>query len=101
MTPEHARLEWKSGRLFCTALFPVDPDDLMSPTRSWIEDSEMLPGVAYMVAPGTCMSFGEWGANTIVAEFSESSADSSIANMLMKGMASQASSEVRSKLEGL
>jgi len=62
----------------------------------------MLPGVAYLVAPENSLSFGQRGANTIVVcEFNESSADSSISDMLMKGMASQASPEVRSKLEGL
>lgn len=40
---EHARLEFKGGRLYCTAL-TGDPDQLLSSTRAWLNGAEMRPG---------------------------------------------------------
>ena len=96
---EHARLELKSGRLFCTALAAADPDSLLSPTFTWLEGSELRAGVAYLVAPAATLAFGERGASLVVTEFTESGSNA-MADMLMKGMASQASKEVQDRLEG-
>lgn len=52
---QHARLEYKSGRLFCTAL-AADPDLLLAPTHCWLDGVELRPGVsvglAFAVARG-------------------------------------------------
>jgi hypothetical protein len=57
---EHAKLEWRGGRLYCTAL-AGDPDDLLAPTAAWIDGSELRPGVQYLVPPNAVLRFGEFG----------------------------------------
>lgn len=41
---QHARLEWRGGRLFCTAT-SGDPDILLAPTHCWLDGVELRPGV--------------------------------------------------------
>jgi hypothetical protein len=98
IAPEHARFEFKGGRLFCTALSAKDPDDLFSSTATWIEGIELRPGVAYMCSSNATLCFGLPGSNTLKAEFEESNSGGAMADMLMKGMASQASKEVQERL---
>lgn len=54
----HAKLEHKSGRVFCTALLG---EFMTDSTLTWIDGTELRPGVAYMVAPGASIAFGESG----------------------------------------
>lgn len=95
---EHARLESKGGRLFCSAIAPCDADDLLAPTGVWLNGVELRSNVSYMVAPGNELSFGE-KCNAYVAEFD--AADSAVSGgqgmseMLMRGLAQQASPEVQ------
>jgi hypothetical protein len=42
---QHARLEHKGGRLFCTAL-GGDPDLLLAPTHCWLDGVELRAGVS-------------------------------------------------------
>lgn len=46
---QHACLEWRSGRLFCTAL-AADPDLLLAPTHCWLDGVELRPGVSAVPA---------------------------------------------------
>jgi hypothetical protein len=101
IAPEHARFEFKGGRLFCTALSAKDQDNMLSPTATWIEGNELRPGVNYMVSPNATLSFATAGSNTLIAEFEEGSGSGAMADMLMKGMASQASKEVQERLNDL
>jgi hypothetical protein len=55
---EHGKIEYKSGRVFVTAL-SGDVDDFASGTAVWLGEAELRPGVAYMVAPGSILAFGE------------------------------------------
>ena len=72
--PEHARIFPRSGRLFCRAL-TGDPDDFKGATRTWIlPDTELRPGVDYMLAPGTQMAFGEPDGEPVTIQFEESNA---------------------------
>ena len=98
---EHAKIEYKSGRLFLTALYAADPDNILSSTATWLEGTELRLGVNYMVAPGSKLTFGTADGNALVAEFEEGGGAGGLADMLMKGMASQASKEVQEKLQGL
>lgn len=42
---QHARLDFKGGRLFATAL-SGDPDVLLAPTHCWLDGVELRPGVS-------------------------------------------------------
>lgn len=95
----HAQLERKGGRVFITAL-AGDPDDLLSDTHTWLNDSELRHGVAYLVAPGSRLSFGSQ-EQQYTLQFEEVGSASPAMEMLMKGMASGGSDEVRKQLEGL
>jgi len=102
VAPEHASFEFKSGRLFCTALSAKDPDNFLSSTATWVEGIELRPGVAYMCSSNATLCFGVPGSNTIIiAEFEESNSGGAMADMLLKGMASQASEEVQARLNDL
>lgn len=101
MAAEHARLELKSGRLFCTALSAMDPDNMLSPTATWIDGTQLRSNVAYMVAPGAVLRFGDGGPEFVVSHFTEAGGAGGMAEMLMKGMASQASGEVQEQLKSL
>ncbi len=101
VAPEHAKFEFKSGRLFCTALSAKDPDNLLSPTATWIDSIELRPGVSYMCSPSSTLCFGTAGSNTLIAEFEEGGGAGAMADMLMKGMASQSSKEVQDKFNDL
>ncbi|KAL4443014.1 hypothetical protein ABPG77_008505 [Micractinium sp. CCAP 211/92] len=92
---QHARLEWRSGRLFCTAL-AADPDLLLAPTHCWLDGVELRPGVNYMVAPGARIGVGSQDA-CLTCTFEESGS-SAMAELMMKGLASAASKEVQEKL---
>ena len=41
---EHACIELRKGRLYCTALVG-DPDNFMDDTFTWLNDSEIRPGL--------------------------------------------------------
>ena len=83
---EHACIEVKAGRLYCSALVG-DPDNFLDETRTWLNDSElrpgntpfqhstytdvpafhstspcegfMLAGCSYLLSPGAKLAFGE------------------------------------------
>ncbi|PRW56301.1 hypothetical protein C2E21_5063 [Chlorella sorokiniana] len=95
---QHARLEWKGGRLFCTAL-SADPDLLLAPTNCWLDGVELRPGVSYMVAPGARLAVGTQD-NSLAFAFQEGGS-SAMTEMLMKGLAASASKEVQDKLQGM
>ncbi len=54
---QHAKLERKGGRVFCTAL-AGDEDDLLGETHTWMNGTGLRHGVAYLVAPGSTLAFG-------------------------------------------
>ncbi|CAG9466748.1 unnamed protein product [Pedinophyceae sp. YPF-701] len=106
VAPQHARLEMKAKRLMCTALTsdgtPTDPDALLpdtGPSAVRLNGSEIRAGVAYMVAPGARVSFGTEGAPEWEARFEEGGGAGGMADMMMRGMASAASAEVRETLD--
>ncbi|PSC71612.1 hypothetical protein C2E20_5080 [Micractinium conductrix] len=98
LAPAHARLEFKSGRLFCTAL-AADPDALLAPTHCWLDGVELRPGVNYLVAPGAQLAVGTQGT-TIACRFEEGGS-SAMAEMMMQGLVASASKEVKEKLGGM
>ena len=65
--PQHARLEVRGGRAFCTALVG-DEDDLTSKSYTWMNGVELRTGVQYMVGPGASLSFGECPRETSISE---------------------------------
>ncbi|KAL4457751.1 hypothetical protein ABPG75_012616 [Micractinium tetrahymenae] len=95
---QHARLEFKCGRLFCTAL-AGDPDLLLAPTHCWLDGVELRPGVSYMVAPGARIGLG--APDTCLTCSFEEGGSSAVAEMMLKGFASTASKEVQEKLGGV
>mmetsp|Transcript_39324 Transcript_39324/g.93181 ORF Transcript_39324/g.93181 Transcript_39324/m.93181 type:complete len:183 (+) Transcript_39324:40-588(+) len=92
---EHARLEKKNGRLFCTAL--VGSGNLTEDTRTWLNGNQIRSGVEYIVPAGGRLAFGTQ-EEVWVAEFEERRTDDAMAKMMMQAMAQ--SDEVRRKLEG-
>ena len=46
VSEEHACIEIKAGRLYCTALVG-DPDNFMDATFTWVNGSELRPGTKY------------------------------------------------------
>ncbi|DBB01864.1 TPA: hypothetical protein ACH3X1_000470 [Trebouxia sp. C0004] len=54
---EHACIEVKAGRLYCSALVG-DPDNFLDETRTWLNDSELRPGCSYLLTPGAKLAFG-------------------------------------------
>lgn len=74
---------------------------MLSSTATWLEGTELRLGVNYMVAPGSTLNFGSADGNALVAEFEEAGGAGGMADMLMKGMASQASKEVQEQLKNL
>ncbi|EFN58546.1 hypothetical protein CHLNCDRAFT_140654 [Chlorella variabilis] len=95
---QHARLEWRGGRLFCTAT-SGDPDILLAPTHCWLDGVELRPGVSYMVAPGARIAVGS--QDTCLTCKFEEGGSSAMTEMLMKGLAAGASKEIQDKLGGL
>lgn len=83
---DHARLEHTNGRVYCTAL-AGDPDDFLCSTFTWLNGNELRRGVAYLVQPGSKISFGN-SDNAITVDFEEQSGVSPALEMVMKGMAS-------------
>lgn len=87
----HAEVTFKGGRVF------VEGSNAKSAT--FLGDVEIRGGVAYMVSPGSVVSFGEAGSNAYEVLFEEetSAANAGFMEMLMKGMAQ--SDEVKKQLE--
>jgi hypothetical protein len=97
---EHALLEAKAGRVYCSVLYPPESDDLFSPTGVWLDDTELRAGVAYLVAPGSKLAFGT-SDNVYIAEFEEQGGAGGMSAMLMQGLAGSAAPEVKEMLDGL
>lgn len=93
---EHACIEVKAGRLYCSALVG-DPDNFLDETRTWLNDSELRPGCSYLLTPGAKLAFGDKSAQYTV-NFEEKSGPDPIGDMLMKGMLNNASPEVRKQM---
>lgn len=93
---EHACIEVKAGRLYCSALVG-DPDNFLDETRTWLNDSELRPGCSYLLTPGAKLAFGDKSEQYIV-NFEEKSGPDPIGDMLLKGMLSNASPEVRKQM---
>ena len=101
----NAKLEFKSGRLFFKATSStneLDADDLLASTGVCLDGTELRSNVAYLVSPGGVISF-KHADDTLIAEFNdnESGSGNAMAEMLLKGMASQASPEVQKAFENL
>ena len=96
---EHAKLQWKGGRVYCTAL-AGKPGDFMADTFTWVmPDTQLRGGVDYLISPGAELSFGELGSNLLKVDFAEAGGNSAMVDMLMKGMAQTGSAEVRKMLD--
>ncbi|DBA66928.1 TPA: hypothetical protein ACH3X2_002044 [Trebouxia sp. C0005] len=93
---EHACIEVKAGRLYCSALVG-DPDNFLDETRTWLNDTELRPGCSYLLTPGAKLAFGDQSEQYIV-NFEEKSGPDPIGDMLMKGMLNNASPEVRKQM---
>ncbi|KAA6425567.1 MAG: hypothetical protein FRX49_04464 [Trebouxia sp. A1-2] len=79
---EHACIEVKAGRLYCSALVG-DPDNFLDETRTWLNDTELRPGDQ---------------SEQYIVNFEEKSGPDPIGDMLMKGMLNNASPEVRKQM---
>lgn len=98
--PEHAKIELKSGRVFCTAL-QSNQDDLISQANVWIDGVQIIFGVSYIVAPRSKITFGLSDSDGVVLEFEEGAANDEVMNLLIKGMVSGASPEVKEIINDL
>jgi pSer/pThr/pTyr-binding forkhead associated (FHA) protein len=93
--PEHAKLEQRSGRLFLKAK-TGDPDSILSSTGVFLQQSELRPGVDYLVAPNSTITLG---STSIIIDFTEQGGSNAMAELLLKGMAGNASDEVKKQLD--
>lgn len=94
---EHACIEIKAGRLYCSPLLG-DPDNFLDDTRTWLNDSELRSGCSYLLTPGAKLAFGDKSQQYVI-NFEEKSGPDPIGDMLMKGMLSRASPEVQKHME--
>eukprot|EP00892_Ulva_mutabilis_P001823 jgi/Ulvmu1/11641/UM008_0045.1 len=92
----HAELFTRGARVFCRPLVG-EADDLKAHSYTWLFESELRPGVDYMLSPAASLSFGAQGDNTVVVDFEENSEGSAMSRMMMGAMASGASEEVRDR----
>jgi hypothetical protein len=96
-------VEVKSGRTFLTAQKNADSLNLFTArSATWLNGSEIRPGVAYMLAPGSTVSFGAeaaaaGGVGFTVQTPEEKSAASPLMQMMMQNLAQ--SDEVKKRLE--
>lgn len=106
--PEHCIISLRSGRVFCRCVgnddAPKVDDLLMVPadTNVYMEGSQLREGVDYLVPPNGKIYFGENnGIEYVIAEFDEvsGSGQEAMSEMLMKGMASTGSKDVRDALD--
>lgn len=75
-----------------------DQEDLKARSYTWLFDTELRPGVDYMLSPGSELSFGSHGENKVVVDFSQDSNDAGgMAELMMGAMAQGASQEVRER----
>ncbi|KAK9822478.1 hypothetical protein WJX81_000220 [Elliptochloris bilobata] len=92
---EHARVERRAGRVYLLALLG-DVDDLQCDTDTCLEGTQLRKGVAYLLAPGASVAFGDtqW-----TLDFEEHQGSTAAAEALFQGMLAGASDEVKSALE--
>ncbi|KAK9814589.1 hypothetical protein WJX72_008289 [[Myrmecia] bisecta] len=92
-SPEHAIIEARSGRVFCTAL-AGDDDDLFTDTFCWLNGTQLRKGVAYLLEPGSQIAIGA-PDQVYTVDFKDQGGSDAMMEVLMKSMASQASEEVK------
>ena len=63
-----------------------------------MSDCNVVPGVGYLLSPASKLAFGEL-QNEYTIDFEEAKTDTSMIEMLIKGMASQSSQEVRDQFD--
>lgn len=99
--PKHCRFDFQSGRLFCTSFNAEDDETLIpSDTSVWLNGSALRCGVKYLVPSQARIEFGD-RSEAVIAEFEEfeNGKGDMMAQMLIQGMMSQASDEVKAKFE--
>lgn len=77
----------------------ADPDDLMADTHVWVNGNQCRPGVDYLLNPGDELVFGEAGSAPFMVVVPEAKGGSAAMEMMMKGMLSGASDEVKKAME--
>lgn len=93
--PEHAELHQRRGRLILKAR-TGDPDNILSSTGVFLQQAELRPGVDYLVAPNSTITLG---STSLTVDFTEQGGSNALAEMLLKGMAGNASDEVKRQLD--
>lgn len=93
----HAELFARGPRVYCRALVG-DQEDLKAHSHTWLSETELRPGVDYMLAPASELSFGSHGENLVVVDCDAGSTEmGGIAQLMMGAMAQGASKEVRER----
>lgn len=93
----HAEIFSRGPRVYCRGLVG-DDEDLKARSYTWIFETELRPGVDYMLSPGSELSFGSHGENKVVVDFSQESGDAGgMAQLMMGAMVQGASPEVRER----
>ncbi|GMH36407.1 hypothetical protein BSKO_04275 [Bryopsis sp. KO-2023] len=96
---EHARIELKQGRVYCTALVGEE-GSLTAESYTWIDGNPIRPGIAYMLSPGSNVAIGE-ESNSLKLDFEETGGASWVVENMVKMMANQCTDEGKQEVEKL
>lgn len=94
---EHAKLEFEWGRLFCTALLGEEGEK-DSASYTWIDGVQLLPGIRYLVAPGSKITFGD-EPSSIRVDFEEQSGIAQMLESMIMAWAAACSKKSKKEIE--
>lgn len=94
---EHAKLEFKYGRLFCTALLGKE-DKLDAASLTWIDGAQLLTGIRYLVSPGSRIAFGS-ESSSIRVDFQEEGGIAFMLEDMIRAWAAKCCKESRKEVE--
>ncbi|KAG2444583.1 hypothetical protein HXX76_001328 [Chlamydomonas incerta] len=101
---EHAVITQKGKQTFLKALVG---ESVLDDSRTWVDGTQLRPGVAYVLGAGSRLAFGEGGGRPVrhgeerqafTIEFEQAAGSNPLVEMMMKGMASGSSPEVKKQL---
>ncbi|KAG2444580.1 hypothetical protein HXX76_001325 [Chlamydomonas incerta] len=91
---EHAVITQKGKQTFLKALVG---ESVLDDSRTWVDGTQLRPGVAYVLGAGSRLAFGE-ERQAFTIEFEQAAGSNPLVEMMMKGMASGSSPEVKKQL---
>ncbi|KAG2449137.1 hypothetical protein HYH02_005885 [Chlamydomonas schloesseri] len=91
---QHAVITQKGKQTFLKALVG---ESVLDDSRTWLDGTQLRPGVSYVLGAGSRLAFGD-ERQAFTIDFEQAAGSNPLVEMMMKGMVAGSSPEVKKQL---